>query len=83
MDKWKGIRSKHTLEVKRIKCTYSNVLRIRVTQTHYLMEQDPLLLKDQADGIDAAAADKVEALKKKDEPSRARLKSIWLLVLHV
>jgi hypothetical protein len=36
------------IEKKRIKCTYSNVLRIRVTyydtQTHYLMEQDPLLL---------------------------------------
>jgi hypothetical protein len=41
------------------------------------MEQDPLLLKDQADGMDAVAADKVEALKKKkDGPSRARLKSI-------
>jgi hypothetical protein len=35
------------------------------TRTHYLMEQDPLLLKDQADGMDVAAADKVEALKKK------------------
>jgi hypothetical protein len=30
------------------------------------------------------AADKVEALKgRKDEPSRAKLKSIWLSVLHV
>jgi hypothetical protein len=48
------------------------------------MEQDPLLLKDQADGMDVVAADKVEALKKKkDGPSRARLKSIWLSVLHV
>jgi hypothetical protein len=45
------------------------------------MEKDPLLLKDQADGMDVA--DKVEALKKKDGPSRARLKSIWLSVLHV
>jgi hypothetical protein len=53
------------------------------TRTHYLMEQDPLLLKDQADGMDAAAADRMEALKKKDGPSRARLKSIWLSVLHV
>ena len=38
----------HVMKQKRIKCTYSNVLRIRVTyhdtQTHYLMEQDPLLL---------------------------------------
>jgi hypothetical protein len=53
------------------------------TQTHYLMEQDPLLLQDQADGMDVVAADRMEALKKKDGPSRARLKSIWLLVLHV
>jgi hypothetical protein len=47
------------------------------------MEQDPLLLKDQADGMDVSAADRMEALKKKDGPSRARLKSIWLSVLHV
>jgi hypothetical protein len=53
------------------------------TQTHYLMEKDPLLLKDQADGMDVVVADKVEALKKKYGPSRARLKSIWLSVLHV
>jgi hypothetical protein len=34
--------------------------------------------------MDVAAPDKVEALKKeKDGPSRAMLKSIWLLVLHV
>jgi hypothetical protein len=33
------------------------------TETHYLMEQDPLLLQDQAEVIDADAADKVEALK--------------------
>ena len=31
--KWKSIRSKHTLEAKIIKCTYSKVLRIRVTHT--------------------------------------------------
>jgi hypothetical protein len=53
------------------------------TRTHYLMEQDPLMLKDQADGMDPAAADKMEALKNKDGPSRARIKSIWLSVLHV
>jgi hypothetical protein len=48
------------------------------------MEQHPLLLKDQANGMDAVVAGKVEALKKKkDGPSRARLKSIWLSVLHV
>jgi hypothetical protein len=40
--------------------------------------------KDQAEVMDVAAADKVEALKgRKDGPSRAMLKSIWLSVLHV
>ena len=52
------------------------------TRTHYLMEKDPLLLKDQVDGMDVVAADRMEGLKKKDGPSRARLKSIWLSVLH-
>jgi hypothetical protein len=33
------------------------------TWTHYLMEQDPFLLQDQAEVMDAAVADKVEALK--------------------
>jgi hypothetical protein len=47
------------------------------------MEQDPLLLKDQADGMDVVVADKVEALKRKYGPSKAKLKSIWLLILHV
>jgi hypothetical protein len=48
------------------------------------MEQDPLLLKDQGDGVDVVVADKVEALKKKkDRPSRARLKSIWIFILHI
>jgi hypothetical protein len=54
------------------------------TQTHYLMEQDPFLLQDQAKVMDVVVADKVEVLKKrKDGPSRAMLKSIWLSVLHV
>jgi hypothetical protein len=54
------------------------------TRTHYLMEQDPFLLQDQAEVMDVVVADKVEALKKrKDGPSRAMLKSIWLSVLHV
>ena len=34
------------------------------TLTHYLMEKDPLLLKDQVDGMDAAAAESMETLKK-------------------
>jgi hypothetical protein len=54
------------------------------TQTHYLMEQDPSLPQDQAEVMDASAADKVEALKgRKYGPSRAMLKSIRLSVLHV
>jgi hypothetical protein len=47
------------------------------------MEQDPLLLQNQANGMDVAAADRIEALKKKDGPSRARFNSMWLSVLHV
>jgi hypothetical protein len=54
------------------------------TRTHYIIEQDPFLLQDQAEVMDAAAADKVESLKKrKDGPSTTMLKSIWLSVLHV
>ena len=48
------------------------------------MEQDPLLLQDEAEVMNVVATDKVEALKKiKYGPSRAMLKSIWLSVLHV
>ena len=54
------------------------------TRTHYLMEQEPSLIQDQAEVMDVVAADKVEVLKgRKDGPSRAMLKSIWLSVLHV
>jgi hypothetical protein len=54
------------------------------TQTHYLMEQDPSLLQDQAEVMDVVAADKVEVLKgRKDGPSRVMLKLIWLSVIHV
>jgi hypothetical protein len=35
------------------------------TQTRYLMEQDPFSLQDQADVMDVAAVEKVEALKNK------------------
>jgi hypothetical protein len=34
------------------------------TQTHYLIKKDPLLLQNQADGMDASTADRWEALKK-------------------
>jgi hypothetical protein len=48
------------------------------------MEQDTSLLQDQAEVMDVVAADKVEALKgRKDGPSKAMLKSIWLSVFHV
>jgi hypothetical protein len=54
------------------------------TQTHYLIEQDLSLPRDQAEVMDAFVGDKVEALKgRKDGPSRAMLKSIRLSVLHV
>jgi hypothetical protein len=33
--------------------------------------------------MDVVVADRIEVLKKKDGPSRARLKLIWLSVLHV
>jgi hypothetical protein len=36
------------------------------TWTHHLMEQDPLLLQDQAEVIDATATDKVEVLKEEN-----------------
>jgi hypothetical protein len=35
------------------------------TRTHYLMEQDPLLPRNQADGIDVVVVDRWEALKKR------------------
>jgi hypothetical protein len=75
---------------KGIKCTYSKVFEDQSDtyhdiRTHYLMEKEPSLMQDKPKVMDAAAAaDKVEALKgRKDGPSRAMLKSIWLSVLHV
>jgi hypothetical protein len=44
---------------------------------------DPLLLHNQVDGMDVVVADRMGVLKKKDGPSRAKLKSIWLSILHV
>jgi hypothetical protein len=67
-----------------LKCFENHSDTYHDNRTHYLMEQDPLLLKEQADAMDVVSADKVEALKKrKDGPSKDRIKSIWLLVLHV
>jgi hypothetical protein len=75
------------MKQKRIQCTYSNVLRIRVTyhdtQTDYLMEQNPSLLQNQADGMDVGgAADRWEALKKR-WALQGQTQVIWLSVLHV
>jgi hypothetical protein len=53
------------------------------TWAHYLMDQDPLLLHNQADGMDVATADRMKALKRKDGPFRVGLKSIWLSILLV
>jgi hypothetical protein len=47
------------------------------------MEQDPLLLKDQADGMDVVVAGMMEVLKKKDGPSKSNLKSRWISVLYI
>ena len=35
------------------------------TWTHYLVEQDPLLLQNQVDGMDVVATDRMEVIKKK------------------
>jgi hypothetical protein len=54
------------------------------TRTHYLMEQEPSPIQNQDKVMDVVVADKVKALKgRKDGPSKAMLKSIWLSVLHV
>jgi hypothetical protein len=43
------------------------------TRTHYLMEQVPSLIQDQAEVMDVFAADKVEALKgRKNGPCSSR-----------
>jgi hypothetical protein len=89
-----GQVDKHKIQAlvgnKGFKCTYSKVFEYqsdthRDTRSHYLMEQEPSLMQDQAEGDGCfAAVDKVEALKgRKDGPSKAMLKSIWLSVLHV
>ena len=44
------------------------------TRTRYIMEQDPLLLQNQADAKDVIVADRWEALKN-NGPSRAKLRS--------
>jgi len=53
------------------------------TWTNYLMEQESLLIQDQANG-DGCWADKTKLMEEeKDGHSRAMLRSILLSVLHV
>jgi hypothetical protein len=47
------------------KCFDNQSGKYHDTLTDYLMEKDPFLLRDQADGMNVATTDKVEALKKK------------------
>jgi hypothetical protein len=55
MVKWASVRSKQLLEIKGIRCIYSKVSMIKSdtyhdTWTNYLMEQEPLLIQEQAVG---------------------------------
>jgi hypothetical protein len=55
MVKWANVRSMQLLEIKGIRCIYLKVLMIKSdtyhdTWTNYLMEQEPRLIQDQADG---------------------------------
>ena len=55
MVKWANVRSKQLLEIKGIRCIYLKVSMIKSdtyhdTWTNYLMEKEPLLIQDQADG---------------------------------
>jgi hypothetical protein len=75
---------------KGIKCTYSKVLRFRVTHTMILelitsWSKNHLRCRTKSKVMDVVvAANTVEALKgRKDGPSRAILKLIWLSILHV
>jgi hypothetical protein len=89
MVKWTSIRSKHLLETKGIKCNYPKVLRIRVTHTMIprlitSWSKNHLRYMTNPKVMDVVVTDKVEALQgRKEGPSRAMLKLIWLSVLHV
>jgi hypothetical protein len=89
MVKWANVISKQLLEIKGIRCIYLKVLMIKSdtyhdTCTNYLMEQEPPLIQDQAEGDGCCCADKTSLTKEeKDGPSRAMLGSILLSILHV
>jgi hypothetical protein len=89
MVKWASVRSKQLLEIKGIKCIHSLVLMIKVTHT---MIPKPItswsknLLRHRTKPMvmDVVAADKTKMLEEREGgPSRAMLKSILLLILHV
>jgi hypothetical protein len=55
MVKWENVISNQLLEIKGIRYIYLKLLTIKSdtyhdTWTNYLMEQEPLLIQDQADG---------------------------------
>jgi hypothetical protein len=52
------------------------------TRTHYLMEQDSLLLQDHAGGMDTVVGDKWVALKKRGA-LQGHAQVVWRSVLHV
>jgi hypothetical protein len=80
MVKRESVISKHLLETKGIKCTYSKVLKIRVTHTMIpklitLLGKNHLSHKTKPMMMDAAATDKIDALKgRKYGPSTTMLK---------
>ena len=81
MVKWISIRSKNSLETKRTKCTYSKVLRIRVTHTmipRLITSWSTNRYRTNPKVMDVVVvAKKVEVLKgRKYGPSRAMLDSI-------
>jgi hypothetical protein len=56
------------------------------TWTNYLMEQEPLLIRDQSNGDGCCCCSlllRQKMMGEKDGPSRAMLRSILLSVLHV
>jgi hypothetical protein len=55
MFKWVNVRSKQLSEIKGVRCIYLKVIMIKSdtyhdSWTNYLMEQEPFLIQDQADG---------------------------------
>ena len=88
MVKWASVRSKQLLEIKGIKCIYSMVLMIKVTHTmmpELITSWSKNLLRHRTKPMVVdVAADKPKMMEeRKGGPSKAMLKSILLLILHV